>query len=104
MGFFSKLLGVTGQKVTLIRRLLRERIRQDPTAAVYGQGPQLAVEMPALMMMGTPEATIVTCVETCANLSRAGQNELTTANRIASFRGGSAGSGSVSLGVSARIR
>ena len=84
MGFFSKLLGVTGQKVTLIRRLLRERIRQDPTAAVYGQGPQLAVEMP--------------------DLSRAGQNELTTANRIASFRGGSAGSGSVSLGVSARIR
>ena len=70
MGLFSKLMGVSGQKESLIRRLLRQRVSQDPTALAYGQGPKFADKMPTLMLMGTPEATIVTCVETWAKLKQ----------------------------------
>ena len=104
MGLFSKLMGVSGQKESLVRRLLRQRVSQDPSAAAYGQGPEFADKMPTLMLMGTPEATIVTCVETWAKLKQSGQGEAAIASRIASFRGGSSQGGSVEAVIRSRVQ
>lgn len=59
-------------KVNLIRTLLRQRIAADPTAKAMGQTPALADEIPPEMLLGLPEATIVTCVESWAQLRRQG--------------------------------
>ena len=95
MGLFSKLMGVSSQKESLIRCLLRQRVSQDPSAAAYGQGPEFADKMPTLMLMGTPEATIVTCVESWAQLKGQGLSEPAIAQKIAAFRGGSSFGGGV---------
>jgi len=104
MGLFSKLLGLSGQKESLIRRLLRNRISQDPSAASYGQSPDFADKMPTLMLMGTPEATIVTCVETWAKLKQSGQVEAAIANRIASLRHGPSHRASVEAVIRDRVQ
>jgi len=105
MGLFSKLLmGVSAQKESLIRRLLWQRVSQDPAAAAHGQGPEFVDNMPTLILMGTPEATIVTCVETWAKLKQSGQSEATIASRIASFRGGSSQGGSVEAVIRNRVQ
>lgn len=92
MGFFSKLLGVSGQKEALIRRLLKRRIANDPAAAAHGQTPDFADSMPTLMMMGMAEATIATCVESWAQLRAQGMSDADAARKIASLRGGASGS------------
>ena len=104
MGLFSELMGVSSQKESLIRRLLRQRVSQDPSAAAYGQGPEFADKMPTLMLMETPEATIVTCVEMWAKLRQSGQSDTAIASRNASFRGGSSHGSSVEIVIRNRVQ
>jgi hypothetical protein len=89
MGWLSdiwKAISGSGDKESLIRRLLERRIAQDPNAARFGQTPAFAHRIDALQLMGMPEATIVTCVETWATLSRQGVLEDEIARRIAEHR------------------
>lgn len=90
MGWLSelgKLVGGSGDKESLIRRLLKRRIAQDPNAHALGQTPAVADDLGTQQLMGLPEATIVTCVETWAVLSREGLSQDEIARRIAQHRG-----------------
>lgn len=76
----------TETKETLIRRLLKRRMKIDPTTAVLGP-PSVADTLPALVLLGTPEATIVTCVETWAQFLEEGASEAHAVVAICSHRG-----------------
>ncbi len=104
MGIFSKLMGMSDQKVNLIRTLLRQRIALDPTAKAMGQTPALADEMPMMMLMGLPEATIVTCVESWAQLRQQRVADAEIAKRIASLRGGAPGANTVEDVIRDRVQ
>lgn len=80
------MMGVSAKKENLIRRLLRERIEDDPSAAEFGQDASFAGKMPVTMLLGMPEATIVTCVESWAELKKQGIKNAEIAKRIAAFR------------------
>jgi hypothetical protein len=100
MGLFTRLMGVSAEKERLIRRLLKARVARDPSARAMGQGPEFADSVNSLMLMGLPEATIVTCVESWAQLKGQGLSEAAIAQKIASFRGAD----SMGAGVEAVIR
>ncbi len=89
MSLFLRLMGVSAKKEQLIRRLLKDRVVRDPSAHAMGQGPEFADSVNSLVLMGLPEATIVTCVESWAQLKRQGFNETDIAQKIAAMRGGS---------------
>jgi len=80
-------LGRTDDKESLIRRLLKRRIAEDPNAKALGQTTAFADRIELFQLMGLPEATIVTCVETWATLARQGVGEDEIARRIAAHRG-----------------
>jgi hypothetical protein len=64
MALFSKLLGGNRRsKVDLIKDLVKERIRGNPTAEAWGATPDAIESLPEMMLMSLPEATIVTIVE-----------------------------------------
>ena len=78
---------MANRKVDLIRRLLRERISNDPSAAAFGQTAAFADGLSALELMAFPEATVVTCVETWAQGRAQRRSDADIARLIASFRG-----------------
>jgi hypothetical protein len=104
VGLFSKLFGMADGKVNLIRALLRQRIAIDPTAKRLGQTPAFADEMPTMMLMGLPEATIVTCVESWAQMRGQRVPDAEIARRIASFRGGAPGATTVEDVIRYRVQ
>ena len=63
MGFFSKLFG-RRTKEDLIRDLVKSRIKDDPKSEIFGVTPDTIDKLPQIMLMGLPEATIVTIAET----------------------------------------
>ena len=90
MGWLSeiwKAVSGSGDKESLIRRLLKRRIAQDPNAHALGQTPAFADRIDTFQLMGMPEATIVTCVETWGALTRDGMTEDDIARWIAQYRG-----------------
>lgn len=87
-----------------MRRLLKARIERDPSARAMGQGPEVADKLNTLMLMGMPEATIVTCVETWAQLRKQGHSDSMIASKIASFRGGDSSGGNVEGVIRERIQ
>lgn len=95
MGFLNRLMGVSAKKENLMRRLLKERIKSDSSASSHGQGPEYADSVSTMMLIGLPEATIVTCVETWANFNRQGRSEQEAAAAIAQHRRVSSASGGV---------
>lgn len=86
MGLLSRLLGGSSDKERLIRRLLRARIEKDPSAKRFGQDAAFADSVPVGTLMGLPEATIVTCVETWARFKQQGLPEVEIARQVAAFR------------------
>lgn len=52
--------GVSANKIELIRNLVKKRVQNDPIASMLGDIDSLS----ETMLMGLPEATIVTIVET----------------------------------------
>jgi hypothetical protein len=103
MGFFTRLMGVSAEKEQLMRRLLKARVARDPSARAMGQGPEFADSVNSLVLMGLPEATIVTCVESWAQLRGQGLSEPAIAQKIAAFRGGSSFGGGVVDVIRARV-
>jgi len=59
IGPFGKLLGAGRTRARLIRTLVQKRARHDPLASSLGDVERI----PAAVLMGLPEATIVTIVE-----------------------------------------
>lgn len=63
MGWLGKLLGGSQTKEDLIRGLAKQRLAGDAAAAAFGATPAAIDALPLEMLMGLPEATIVTIVE-----------------------------------------
>jgi hypothetical protein len=103
MGLFTRLFGVSAPKEDLMRRLLKARVARDPSARAFGQGPEFADSVNSFVLMGMPEATIVTCVESWAQLRNQGLNESAIAEKIAAFRGGTSLGGGVEEVIRARV-
>lgn len=60
LGIFGKLFGKGMSKEELIKNLVRKRVQNDPIAKMLGEVDELS----ELELLGLPEATIVTIVET----------------------------------------
>lgn len=86
MGLFARLLGLSAEKEHLIRRLLHSRLSSYSSVSGPGRAPDSAYSVNSLLLMGVPEATIVTCVESWAHLKAQGLCDNDIANQIASFR------------------
>jgi len=74
--------GVRPDKIELIRNLTKKRVENDPIASMLGDIDSL----PETMLMGLPEATIVTIVETWAILRKQGMGEEEILRRIEDYR------------------
>lgn len=86
MGLLTRMLGGSNEKLGLIRRLLKERIRTDPNAKQFGQDESFADSIPDRQLLGLPEATIVTCVESWSSLRKRGLADGEVVLKIAAFR------------------
>lgn len=87
LGSLFESLSGGGAKNQMVRDLLKHRIAEDPGARMRGQVPELADSLTPAQLMSLPEATIVTCVETWAALSRQGIGEPEIVKRITLHRG-----------------
>ena len=63
MGFLSKIFAPKRTKFDLIRDLIKERLREYPMAAAMGATPEMVDQQPDQVLIGTPEATVVTIIE-----------------------------------------
>src|SRR5205809_975029 len=72
MGFFSNIFGPTRTKFDLIRHLIKERVREDPGAEAIGITPKMVDQQSDDVLIGTPEGTVVTIVETYHSLRDSG--------------------------------
>ncbi len=64
MSFFSNIFGPKRTKFDLIRNLIKERLREDPNAVAIGITPEMVDQQPDDVVIGTPEGTVVTIIET----------------------------------------
>ena len=72
MGILSKIFAPKRTKFDLIRDLIKERLREDPLAAAMGVTPEMLDQQPDDVLIGTPEGTIVTIIETCHTMRASG--------------------------------
>ena len=77
---------VSVDKIALVRRLLKKRVTDDPNAHALGQTSAIINELSEFQLMGSPEATIATCVESWAAMANQGQAEHEIAESIALLR------------------
>jgi hypothetical protein len=68
----SKIFAPKRTKFDLIRDLIKDRLREDPTAAAMGATPEMVDQQPDEVLIGTPEATIVTIIEAYHALQNSG--------------------------------
>ena len=73
-------------KLKLIRSFIKKRTIQDPMASAMGFSPDMVDELPLPMLMGMPEATLVTIVEAFATLKRTGLSDAKAFQQIESSR------------------
>src|SRR5438552_317809 len=78
--------GGTKTKMDLIRTLLKARLRADQMAQLAGVTPDLVDQQSDEDVLGTPEATIVTIVESYISLKRLGIPESDILARIEKHR------------------
>ncbi len=77
MGLLTKILGGGVDKNALIKNLIMYRVQSDPIlASKYSNiNEEIVNSLSRLKLLGFPEATIVTIVETWSNLSKKGVPE-----------------------------
>lgn len=92
MGLFSGIFGLS-KKLELVRNLTRQRVKLDPLAASSGFTPAMVDELTDAQLMGLPEATIATIVETYADQTRRGATPALALQRIEAFRAPKMGGG-----------
>ena len=68
MSFVSKFFGPKRTKFDLIRDLIKTRLREDPIARAMGATPEMVDQQPDEVLIGTPEGTVVTILETYHSL------------------------------------
>lgn len=81
------------KKAKLIKKLIKERTESDPSLVVKGYHKSMVDSLSDLQLIGMPEATIVTVVETWAMLYNKGVLEDEIFKRIEAHRATLAGSG-----------
>jgi hypothetical protein len=81
-GLSTRLGSANSDKIKIIKGLVRERVQNDPIASKLGDIDGLS----ETMLMGLPEATIVTIVETWAILRKQGVGEEEILKRIEAHR------------------
>lgn len=84
MGFLSRIL-VPKEKELLIRRLLQHRPQHSESRDATSSD-RATNDISTFILMGLPEATIVTCVESWAELRRQGVPEKGIVDRLAALR------------------
>lgn len=100
MGFFARALGImSAEKEALIRRLILDGIRDG----YYADSPSAVARLGVVRLMGTPEATIVTCVESWAKLKAQGFDQDAIASKIATFRGVEVGKDHDAIGAPSSV-
>jgi hypothetical protein len=72
MSLFNKLFGQRPTKIDLIRTLLKSRLRSDSMAQLAEVSPDIVDAQPDAAIIGTPEGTIATIVETYTTMRRQG--------------------------------
>ncbi len=95
MGLFSKIFG--GGKFSreaLIKRLAKERVKNDPLAVTMGFNESMIDSLGTMELMGIPEAAIVTIIETYALSLKSGAPEEAVLHHIENHRS-QIGSGSM---------
>ena len=86
MGFLSRLAGFSKQKEAFVIRELRESFHRDPIAHALGGADKFIDRLSSIQIMGTPEATAITCAESYARFKARGFSEESTCREIASLR------------------
>jgi len=87
MGFLGKLFNRGGlDKSSLIRDLVRLRVRNDPMAAAMGFREEMADSLSGLQLAGLPEGTLVAIVETWSILHKSGMQDGEIFARIENHR------------------
>lgn len=82
MGLMSTIFGDRGRKDALLRLLIKRRIAADPGAAAMGFRAEMVDALGRLDLLGTPEATIATIVESFATLIESGVTPSEAIGRI----------------------
>ena len=85
MGFLFNLFGIMShQKEELLRHLVKEGILTE----IYSPASTAseAYTMSCLKLLGTPQSTIVTCVESWAQLRLQGFDDVAISHKIAAYR------------------
>lgn len=87
MGLLGKLFNRGGvDKDSLIRDLVRLRVKNDPMAAAMGFGEEMADSLSAFQLAGLPEGTLVAIVETWSILHKSGMEDGEILSRIENHR------------------
>ena len=86
MGLFDRLFARKSSKIGLIRNLLKARLQNDAMARTTGVTPALVDQQSDEDMLGTPEATIVTIVESYIQLRQLGFPDSEILTRIENHR------------------
>lgn len=86
MGLLSKLFNRGVDKSSLIRNLVRLRVRNDPMAAAMGFGEEMADSLSSFQLAGLPEGTLVAIVETWSILHKRGAENGDIFSRIEAHR------------------
>ena len=73
-------------KIKWIRAFVKKRVIQDPRAIVYGLSPAMVEQLPPEVLLGLPEGTLVTIVETFAALKSQGVPDSEALQRIERHR------------------
>ena len=75
MGLLSKPFNRGVDKSSLIKNLVRLRVRNDPMAAAMGFGEEMADSLSSFQLAGLPEGTLVAIVETWSILHKRGAED-----------------------------
>lgn len=93
MGFWNSLFGIgRPSKNDFIRNLAKQRLRQNPMASLMGLSESMVDSLGPLELVGLPESTIATIVETYAMLKKHRATDHEILGRIEAYRS-SIGSG-----------
>ncbi|MGI9250061.1 MAG: hypothetical protein ACR2PR_02535 [Pseudohongiellaceae bacterium] len=86
MGLFRELFGSGVDKKALIKELTKSRVRDDFMAAAMGFDESMVDSLSGIQIMGLPESTIVTIVQTWATLRKRGVSDEEIIMRIERHR------------------
>lgn len=86
MRFFPTIFSPKKTKFDLIRELIKERFLEDPLATSMGSTLEIIDQQPNEILIGTPEGTVVTIIESYLALRDAGTPLAETILTIEQYR------------------